>query len=47
MAIVQSKFVTDWTVFGLTSIRSVDGSTIVRRSIEMGEPVVFVSMNHR
>ncbi|RPD58883.1 alpha/beta-hydrolase [Lentinus tigrinus ALCF2SS1-7] len=25
----------------------VDGRTIVQRSIEMGEPVIFVSMNHR
>ncbi|TBU30175.1 alpha/beta-hydrolase [Dichomitus squalens] len=25
----------------------VDGSTIVKRSIDMGQPVIFVSMNHR
>lgn len=28
-------------------VRSYDGNVIVKRSIELGEPVVYVSMNYR
>lgn len=39
--------------FGLTSVHAdrhyhrYDGSSIVSRSVKMGEPVIYVSMNYR
>ena len=29
------------------NIHSYDGSVIVRRSVDLGEPVIYVSMNYR
>lgn len=31
----------------LSLVYSYDGSIIVRRSIEIGEPIIYVSMNYR
>jgi hypothetical protein len=36
-----------YTFIGLTEISSYNPSAIISRSIELGEPIIYVSMNYR